>query len=235
MIKFVSDNKENGKRAEPGDDLQFKFWLESRVAVAKSASFIASAEESVSKGNYVTGAICAYYTFFHFGLFLMWLFPELTETKLKGEIVRRRNQGEDLPAPGVPTHKQIEEFLKGIRTKLELEQLDKIFSRAQSLRNYVNYGPRAYYVGKQAYVGHCEHSPVNVNGFIQGYPCLFRSVIETIWSRYDTNKKKSMVVGALSDSLKLLKDPQFPFVNWFPDSVLNRAVKIIESYIGCCK
>lgn len=214
---------------------QSKFWVEIRVSVAKSVSFIVSAKECVDNKNYVSGAICAYYALFHFGLFLMWLFPELIETKLKEDLVKRRDKGEDLPASDIPTHKQIKKFLKAISDKLGVAQLVWNFDRAQDLRNFVNYEPRVYYDGKQPYVGRCEHNPANVCRVVQDCPDIFRNVIGTVWALDDTNMKKSLICGALTDSINLLEDSQFPFVNWFPDSVLNRAVEVIGSYIEYCK
>ena len=198
-----------------------RFWVEARVATAKTAALIALAEADVARGDYAEAAVNAYYSLFHLGLSLLWLMPESMPEKLHHALIETRDTGKELPNKQI-SHKAVEDFLAEGH-----DDLSRLFVDAIKLREFASYGPRVTYRSDEPFVGPCDYKPRDVRWIVQRAPVVFVESLNATWSKtaYDGLLGPIIVEGARD----LLSDAQFPFVGWFAPSVLERASQLIQS------
>ena len=206
---------------EPHD----KFFVETPVSLAKSAVFFASAEIEMQYNNFTMAIISAYYSLFHLGLTLMWMLPQYMPEDLHRNLIEIRDRGEELPDKSIK-HKDIKNFLSTIQKKLPDSHLVLIYQRALKLREFVNYGPRVYYDGKQPLVGPCDSTIRDVREVVDEIPEVFFKTIKDAATQTVYNGDLTIYIIV---ALDLLRKSEFPFIGWFPTSVLNRAEEFIKN------
>ncbi len=219
-----------GANSNNKKDPEARFWADAILAVAKSATLLAIAEESVSNNDYSSAAVNAYYGLLHLSFSLMWLLPEsILDVKMKEELIAIRDRGGELPARRHPTHSEAEQFIDGICNELGVSKFPIVFRESRVLREFISYGPRIHYDGEQPIAGLCKHSPGDVRKVVIESVELFSSVLKATWSL----TAYGGILGAITveESIGLLFDSQLPFYNWHPEQVLVRASEIICSTV----
>jgi len=207
-------------------DPQARFWVEAEVSIAKSAVFLGTAEAEIDTGDLMSASINAYYSLFHLSLALMWLLPESMPQSLHQALIGVRDAGEELPNK-ITSHKKAEDFLCAGQVTLPVPNLSPLYQRALKLREFASYGPRVTYDGDQPFVGPCSFQRRDVREIVQAIPNMFVSTLKAAFPQtaYEGYLAPIVVDGAID----LLHRSEFPFKNWYSESVLSRAEVLINS------
>jgi hypothetical protein len=207
------------------------FWVEAQISLSKSVVFLASSEDSDSQKNYILASISAYYSLFHFSLAIMWLLPSSLKKSLKEKLILVRKEGNELPDKNI-SHQEVKKFL--LRNDSNFgSQLCSKFVRAKEIREFACYGPRVTFEDTQPIVGPCSFTTNEIKQLIFDIPSIYCQTMKTIKPK--TAYEGDFVLYVLNESQKIISNPELPFKDWFPDSILERAGYLIIDLIDKCK
>ena len=214
------------KREHPNEkDLETRFWVEAVVATAKSAVFLATAEEETNRGDLIPAAWSAFYSVFHLSLALMWLLPQhLATTGLN--VAAIQDAGEELPNRKI-TQQRIKKFLVSGPFDGLPHKLGKLFEDAKKLREFANYGPRVTYDNEEPVVGPCSLLPRDVRYLVREVREAFSDTLK--WALPQTALGGELGAIVVDDAAAMLDQPQFPFTSWCSPCVKENAKALLTA------
>jgi len=135
-------------------------------------------EAVTCRTNKGASAICAYYSLFHLGLFLMFGCPRHLNKKERKRINKGLRDGTADPNPEI-RHSDLVAFLR--RAVAEQGLPDRVLSaveRAKEVRETINYGPRVLsHSGGQITVENCTFKPDAVDAILTGIPGVYDKAV----------------------------------------------------------
>ena len=204
------------------DQTRMRFYLEASVGLAKASVFLATAEDNLSRGDFLS----AYYSVFHLAQALMWLFVDQLPDKSLTKFTDIRIKGGGLPSAEVK-HADVEKFLCDGQLKLSnTKSLCSLFRDAQELREFANYGPRVTWSGTQPIVGPCHLSTTRVESVVARLRPEFISTMKL--ASPETAMKGILGRIVLHQAIELLKDAKSPFSAWSSGKAYKEAVDLLE-------
>jgi hypothetical protein len=225
---FVGDVCEPCYRKEHPEsekDPQRRFWVEAEVATAKSAVFLAFAEEEADRGDLIPAAWSAFYSVFHLSLALMWLLPQHIEA-IGLDVAAIQDAGEELPSPKI-TCERIKKFLMRSPFDVLPHKLSKLFEDAKELREFANYGPRVTYDNQGPVIGPCSLLPRDVRYLVGKVREAFNDTLK--WALPQTADDGELGATVVDKAADMLDQAQFPFKSWCSTGVREKAKALLTA------
>jgi hypothetical protein len=202
------------------------FFLQAQAAFAKALVFAAQARVAVLRRELIGAAIANYYALFHFSLALIFVLPEEIDPKIFQKLMDKRQGGKGDPT-GVIAHRYIPEFLKRCESRGLASEMRSTVERARTLREFVNYGPRAEWADDKAIFRSMKHKPEELEEVIQATVPLFQKALD--WAKQACNPERPYAQVIEFMFRDFITKPDLFYVAWCSPEVLEEADRIAAS------
>jgi hypothetical protein len=203
---------------------EFFYWWES--GLQKAVVFAALAKRHLADGLLIPAAISFYYFMFHLSLVMLLMDPERSTRDVQRMLLNKLQQTPGADPTKEVRHNHVEKFLLAAQGNgLVSERFVQVFQGAQEVREFVNYAPRVQ-VGRDVIWQSIRHT--SYQSYLRAFFGGIDAMIEEFgrWTFNWGRPTADWILIAATPEPDFLSDPQFMYVAWCPEDIIQDAQAI---------